>query len=110
MAIPDASSTWSSVGTFGFGGWACWAAAIAGTASAAAIESDRTDLRIRISLEVGLNCDACLASPVPADLLFKFNGLKFHRRASKPQAPRLGARNLVDRPNLVQRPNATLRG
>src|SRR5712692_785249 len=110
MAIPVASSTWSNVGTLGFAGWACWAAAIAGTASAAAIESERTDLRIMISLEIGLNCDACLASPVPDDLLFKFNGLKFHRRTSKPQAPCLGARAPVGRPNLVQRPSATLRG
>ena|SRR6266545_193194 len=45
----------------------------------------------------------CLASPVPGDLLFKFNGLKFHPRVSERQAPCLGARARVDRPNLVQR-------
>ena|SRR5712692_1336958 len=43
-----------------------------------------------------------LASPVPADLFFNFNRLKFHRELSKNQAPRLGARDPRDRSNLVQ--------
>src|SRR5216684_8371248 len=81
--MPEASSTLSRVGAAGAAGAACCATEIAGMASAAVTESDKMDLRIRISLEIGLNCDACLASPVPADLLFKFNGLKFHHRRSE---------------------------
>src|SRR6266851_6373194 len=80
MAIPDASSTWSNVGTVGLG-WACWAAAKPGTNSAAATDNERMDLRIECSLLVlvGWYCPTLLASPVPIYFLLSFRLLMLGR-------------------------------
>lgn len=46
----------------------------------------------------------CIASPVPADLLFNFNELKFDRELLEGYAPRLGVRNTIGCSNLVRHP------